>query len=77
MNDSNHTDPAAEERYDSADMFSAWEAGARWVCDRVEIVDGELDIPEDNPGGEGLDRREACGSWLNDLDMERFTEEDA
>lgn len=57
-------------RYTSLDMFEAWRAGAQWMADRVEIEDGELFVPLDEPCVEGRDWHEECGSWLNDFDAE-------
>lgn len=65
-----YDDLSREARYDSADMGDAWEAGARWVAERVEIVDGELFVPEDMPGVEGWDYAEAFGSWIEGYDSQ-------
>lgn len=55
--------------YTAPDMFEAFSAGIKWLADRVGIVDGEVDMPdEDQPGVEGQDHTEACGSWLTDYD---------
>lgn len=57
--------------YTAPDMFEAFSAGIRWLADRVEIVDGEIDMPsDDQPGTVGMDHREACGDWLNDYDAD-------
>lgn len=57
--------------YTAPDMFEAFFAGIRWLADRVEVVDGEIDMPsEDQPGVVGMDHGEACGDWLNDYDAD-------
>lgn len=63
-----------EPRYTSVDMYEAWEAGFCWCAQGVDLEDGELFIPEDEPGVEGRDHAEMFGSWIEDYDTEHDIE---